>query len=122
MDNTWYQKSEPPSESCFDGDIACAWKKWKQHFEFFISATQSDEKDDKIKTCILLSCIGSKGCKVYGTFDFAEPDDAKKLNVILEMFDTYCQPKKNITISQHKFFTNKQQEGQTFSDFVTALI
>ena len=111
----------PSSELCFDGDIACVWKKWKQPFEFFMTATQSDEEDDKIKTCILLSCIGSKGRKVYGTFDFAESDNAKMLNVVLEMFDTYCQPKKNITISRHKCFTNKQQEGQTFSDFVTAL-
>ena len=57
---------KPPSELCFDGDIACAWKKWKQQLKIFMTATQSDEKDDKIKTCILLSCTGSNDVKCTG--------------------------------------------------------
>ena len=65
--------------------------------------------------------MAPKDAKCNGTFDFADPGDAKKLNVVLDMFDTYCQQKKNITISRHNLFTNKQQEEQTFSDFVTAL-
>ena len=86
-----------------------------------MTATESDEKEDNVKTCILLSCIGPKGREVYGTFDYAEEGDNKKLDVVMDKFEAYCKPKKNITISRHKFFTHKQKDGQSFSDFVTAL-
>ena len=112
---------KPPSELVFDGDLATSWKKWKQHFNYFMIATESDGKEDKVKTSILLSCIGSKGREVYGTFDFATPDDANNLDTVIAKFEQYCKPKKNITISRHKFFTQKQQDGQPFTDFVTTL-
>ena len=40
---------------------------------------------------------------------------------MLEKFTSYCNPRKNITILRHKFFTYKQVEGQSFNDFVTEL-
>ena len=40
---------------------------------------------------------------------------------MLEKFTSYCNPRKNITILRHKFFTCKQVEGQSFNDFVTEL-
>ena len=75
---------KPPSELVFDCDMATAWKKWKEHFTFYMTATESDEKEDNVKTCILLSCIGPKGREVYGTFDYAEEGDNKKLDVVMD--------------------------------------
>ena len=34
---------------------------------------------------------------------------------------TYCNPRKNITILRHQFFTYSQHEGQSFNDFVIEL-
>ena len=68
---------------------------------------------------MLLLCIGSKGCDVCGTFDFAQASVAKEIDVVLSKFESSCQPKKYITMSQHKFFTHKQQEGQPLSKFAT---
>ena len=36
-------------------------------------------------------------------------------------FGEYCNPRRNITILRHQFFTHKQDEGQSFTDFVTDL-
>ena len=44
-----------------------------------------------------------------------------KLDPVLHKFSEYCNPRKNITILRHKFFTYRQQEGQNFHDFVTEL-
>ena len=44
-----------------------------------------------------------------------------KLAPVLHKFSEYCNPRKNITILRHKFFTYRQQEGQNFHDFVTEL-
>ena len=46
-------------------NVSKEWKKWKKSFEFFLAATESDEKSEKIKTSILLTCIGPKGVEIY---------------------------------------------------------
>ena len=90
-------KFTPPGSLNFDGNLAENWRKWRQEFEFFMVATESDAKSDKVQTSILLTCIGQKGCDVYNTFTFTTPDDKLKLKPVSEKFTEYCQPRKNIT-------------------------
>ena len=84
-------------------------------------ATESDQKSNKIKTSILLTCIGEQGREIYQTFEFATDFDKLKLQPVLAKFENYCNPRTNTTIIRHKFFTNKQSEGQSFNNFVTEL-
>ena len=44
-----------------------------------------------------------------------------KLSKILEKFDEYCSPRKNLTFLRYIFFTYRQKEGESFDDFVTQL-
>ena len=85
-----------------------------------MAATEKDTKGDKIKTSIFLTCIGWKGREIYETFTF-EPGDEMKLAPVLHKFLEYCNPRKNITILCHMFFTFRQQEGESFHDIVTEL-
>ena len=64
------EQIKPPQALSFDGNLDREWKIWKRHFNFYLTATESDGKSDKIKTCIFLSCIGSKGREIYETFEF----------------------------------------------------
>ena len=73
-------------------------------------ATESDQKPDKIKTSILLTCIGEQGREIYQTFEFATDTDKLKLQLVLAKFENYCKPKTNTTIIRHRFFTYKQSE------------
>ena len=114
-------KLRPPPPFSFEGNVSQGWKIWQKHFQFFLTATESDTKSDKIKTSILLTCIGPKGRDIYETFTFEQDTDKLKLKPVLEKFTMYCNPRKNITILRHKFFTYKQVEGQCFNDFVTEL-
>ena len=111
-------KLRPPPPFSFEGNVSQGWKTWQKHFQFFLTATESDGKSDKIKTSILLTCIGSRGRDIYETFTFEQDTDKLKLKPVLEKFTSYCNPRKNITILRHKFFTYKQVEGQSFNDFV----
>ena len=43
---------ELPSSLIFDGNVAEQWKIWRQELELYLTATESDEKDDKVKTSI----------------------------------------------------------------------
>ena len=48
---------KPPAPFGFEGNISEKWKIWKKSFEFFMTATESDEKSDKVKTSIFLTCM-----------------------------------------------------------------
>ena len=114
-------KLEPPSSLIFDGNVAEQWKLWRQELELYLTATESDEKDDKVKTSILLTCIGKKGREIYNTFTFTEEGDKFDFDVVLEKFQEYCNPRANITFLRHRFFTCKQSDGQGFEEFITEL-
>ena len=113
-------KLEPPQAFSFGDNVSHSWKLWLKHYDFYLAATEKDTEGDKIKTSIFLTCIGQKGREIYETFTF-EPGDEMKLAPVLHKFSEYCNPRKNITILRHKFFTYRQQEGQNFHDFVTEL-
>ena len=70
-----------------------------------LTATEKDVKNDKVKISVLLTCIGQKGREIFKTFNFDNPGD-ERLASVLEKFSEYCNPKQNITILRHKFFTN----------------
>lgn len=115
-------KFSPPGELCFDtdGNLSAAWKKWKEHLKFYLTATEADGKADNVKTSMLLTLIGPKGRELYESFDLSE-DEKLKLDPVLKKFDEYCNPRKNITILRNKFLVQRQGEDQSFNDFVADL-
>ena len=50
-------KVSPPKELNLDdnANISEAWRRWKREFDFFMVATETDKKGDKIKTSTLLT-------------------------------------------------------------------
>jgi hypothetical protein len=102
-------------------NISEQWDRWKQQFELYITATESDAKSDNIKTSIFLTCIGKQGLEIYNTFTFENDSDKMKLKPVMEKFEAYCKPRKNITLIRHHFFTYRQREGQSFDAYVTEL-
>ena len=93
----------------------------KKSLDFYLCATEADSKPDKVKTSILLTCIGEKGRAIYETFEFENAGDKLKFKPVLKKFEEYCNPRSNTTIQRHKFFTYRQTDGQSFTDFVTEL-
>lgn len=54
------------------------------------------------------------------TFKISE-EDKKKLDVIIQCFEEYCHPRKNIVFKRFQFFNRSQAEGETFDHFHTDL-
>ena len=105
-------KCNPPKELSFEGNLSENWERWKKEFKFYLTATESDEKGDDVKTSRLLTTIGEKARDVYYTFTFAT-EGAK--------FDEYFSPRKNLPYTRFKFFTYNQTNGQTIDEYVTEL-
>ena len=49
----------------FEVIVSHTWKLWLKQFHFYLAATEKDNKDDKIKTLMLLTFIGQKGREIY---------------------------------------------------------
>ena len=114
-------KFSPPKELFFTGNLSENWSKWKCEFGFYLTAIESTSKPDAVKTSRLLTAIGEKGREVYYTFTFTDETEAMEYSTVLQKFDAYMSPKKNITYMGYRFFSCKQREGQSIDDFATEL-
>ena len=111
----------PPGEIVLEGNLSETWARWKKEFMVYLTASESKSKPDDVKTCRLLSAIGPKAREIYYTFTFEEEDDAMKFDNVVERFDQYFTPKKNVTYMRYKFFSCNQSEGQNIDAYVTEL-
>ena len=96
----------PPPSMSFDGNVSENWRKWSQQLTLYLSAPEKDAKSDKIKSSILLHCKG----EIYNCFIFESNDDKMKFSKILEMFDEYCSPRKNLTFLRYKFLPEDKRK------------
>ena len=72
------ERLKPPGPLSFEGNVGQTWKTWRKAVDVYLVATESDTKSDKIKTSILLTCIGERGREVYETFEFTTAGDSFK--------------------------------------------
>ena len=114
-------KLEPLKALLLDGSVADNWKKFKQRFNLYLEASGIMEKDDKQKACLFLHVIGEDELEVYNNFKFEEEADQLKLDKIMELFDRYCNPKKNQTYERHKFFICVQRSDENIDSYVHEL-
>ena len=69
----------------------------------YITATEKTKKSDKVKSSILLTCIGPRGREVYNSFVFDDDSIQVNFNNILQKFDDYCSLKKMWLSSEANF-------------------
>ena len=74
-----------------------------------------------MKTSILLTCTGEFGREIYSTFTWESEGNNLKLQIVLDKFKEYCNPRINITFVKYKFLAYKQVDGQSFEELVTEL-
>ncbi len=113
---------KPPKALNLDSsqNLAETWKKWKASFKIFLQATESSQKNDLVKSSILLHCIGAQAKELYDTFDFPEGQEMV-YNSIIEKFDTHFRPRKNLTFNRYTFLTARQEDSETFDEYFTRL-
>ena len=86
----------------------------KTFFEFYLTATEKDGNNGKVKTSVLLTCIRQKGRETYETFNFDNLGDEKRLASVLQKFSEQCNPRKNIpSLFRHIFLHTDNMKGKT---------
>lgn len=110
-----------PEPISFDGNVSEKWKRFRQKFELYLVACSQGKKiKDEVKIAQLLNLLGDEGLDVYNTFTFNE-HEKENFDCLLDKFETYCSPKKNVVFERFKFYKIRQEEGQEFGQFVKNL-
>ena len=58
----------------FDGNTSENWRRFKQQYEIYLTASASEKKDDTVKIAILLNFAGEDAIEVFNTVQFPEGD------------------------------------------------
>ena len=109
-----------PSPLDLKGNVAENWKKFKQKFTLYNVASGMSKQDDKSQTSMLLHVIGDAALDLYNTFVFAE-GESMKLDKVLDKFEEYCMPKRNLTYERHRFFMRAQLPNESIDEYATEL-
>ena len=115
------ERLQPPGALSLTGNLSENWRRFKQQFEIYMTATGISGKDDGIKSSTFLHIVGPECLEIYNSFTWARGGDEMKLDKIIEKFQTYCNPRKNLTYERHIFNTRNQQAGENIDAYVTDL-
>ena len=78
----------PPPPLTFDDDLSTKWKTWKQMFQLYLTAKESDSKTDVVKISMLLTTMGHEGVARFNHFEWGDTEDKTKYNDVIKKFDT----------------------------------
>ena len=72
---------------------------------------QFERKREKIQVAALLRVAGQAAQQWFEKFSFKNADAKDKLECVLDKFQEYCEPKKNITVVRYLFNSRDQKAG-----------
>lgn len=112
---------QPPPQLSLEGNLSENWKRFKQLFEIYLVASSTVEKTDRVQAMTFLRIVGPDAVEIYNTFDWQEEEEKENLRNIMEKFEGYCNPKKNVTYERHVFNTRNQGQSESIDAYVTDL-
>ena len=113
-----------PGELNFEStNLSEAWAKWKRSMQYYLVATCKDRSEDE-KVAIFMCMIGRQGQDIRDTFELDEDKDGEEIvtvEILIQKFEQYCKPRKNLIVERHRFLTRNQEQSETIDQHVTEL-
>lgn len=110
-----------PDTMSWEGSLAENWRFFKQKFDLFLKASRSTKESSEFKTALLLSCIGDRALKIYNNFSFASTESNQDFTTVINKFEAYFNPEKNVTYERHIFLSRNKKPYETMEEYITDL-
>lgn len=107
-----------PDELRLDGNVAENWKKFRKQLENFMRATGLTDRPSDEKCAIALNLIGEEAFELLELMNLEEVD-RQSYEFLIEAYEKYCTPKRNIVYERFVFYTRVQKDGEPFDQFYT---
>ena len=66
--------------------------------------------------------IGRQGQDIRDTFELDEDgEEIVTVEILIQRFEQYCKPRKNLIVERHRFLTRNQEQSETIDQYVTEL-
>ncbi|KAI5753792.1 hypothetical protein M8J77_003413 [Diaphorina citri] len=101
-------------------NLAEEWKLWLKKYQMFEIASNFDKETDQRRVAMLMHSMGGCGMEIFNSFNMNDSEQYV-YNTVVTKFTEHFDAKCPITLVRHKFFTCKQQEGQSLMEYVTEL-
>ena len=69
----------------------------------YVIAAELDKKAEAVQVATLLTVIGEEAQEVFATFTWTNEKDQAKIGTVIDKFEVYCQPRKNIPFVCYRF-------------------
>ena len=96
------------------------WPEWKQRFERYRIATKLNKEDNEIQISTLMYSMGKQAEHIYNSFTGVK-EGKDDYETILEQFDAYFVPKRNIIHERARFYQRRQNAGESVEAFIRSL-
>ena len=104
-----------------DSNVTEKWSEWKEMWEHYSVASKVNKEEGDVQVAALLTAIGPEARKVFKTWNLSATE-RKDIKGVIERFDNYCNPRKNIPFERYLFNSRQQEPGESFDRYVTATI
>lgn len=103
-----------------DGNMSENWRRFKRNYDIFASAAKVNTQTNDIKINTFLNAIGPDAVDLFDSFSLT---DAQRLvyETVVESFETYCNPRKNVIYERFRFNQRNQRDGEKFDEFLLDL-
>lgn len=112
-------KFNPPESFHFDKPTE--WTDWKRRFERFRRATELNKKTGEIQVCSLIYAMGSEADNIFNSFTFTKEGHKNNYDVVMQKFDQYFFPRRNVIHERAIFHQRVQRPGEQAETFIRAL-
>ena len=83
-------------------------------------AAKANKEAGEVQVATFLAAIGPEVRKVFTTWNLIA-DEKKDIKTVIERFENYCNPRKNILFKRYHFNLRQQEPGESFDRCVTTL-
>jgi len=101
--------------------MASEWKKWKQQWKWYYTASGLEGKSNTVQVASFMSSLGPDILDIYNSFEFSNVDDIE-LTCIINKFDEFFIGKSNEVFERYLFNKIVQEDYQPFDNFHTKLV
>lgn len=101
-------------------DMAQEWVEWLELYENYFTANEIEKKSAAIQTANFKAAIGREALKVLNALELTE-DEKKELKTLKEKLTAHFAPAKNKTYERYQFHRIRQQQHESFEDFLQKL-
>lgn len=107
------------------GDPRVPWYEWKEYWSNYMGMVADEDMSPEDKKGVLLHALGAEGHRIFmklprlSAEEVAIEDDP--YTMALKQLDKRFDPKVNLAVNRHSFYTRGQRSGETIDDYVAAL-